>query len=327
MHYLKGCAMVAACVLCVACGARQDKTVDVENDTLEVQNSLREMEQRMAAMERRMETVSTDVGLLVSKTFEPKDKKGRKTDVKPKPAGRYVVPPAKQASEAKPAAASLALPPTGVPVSVSSAPATPPVQSVALPPTAAPQAATPSSRTVVAPPSTGKIVAAGESSSPSPVPALPPAASSVTPSLPPETSGGVPTTSSSQTAKPVAPSKGEEAAYKAALALATSGKPAAAQAKFKEFLQAYPSSKYAPNAHYWIGECLYAQHQYREALLQFKEVTTRYPRHHKSADALLKAGMTYNRLGNKENAELQYKALMTDFPKSEAARRVPRDQR
>lgn len=309
-------------MLCVACGTRQDKMADVEKDTLEVQNSLREMEQRMASMERRMETVSTDIGMLVARTFDSKDKQGRKAGVKPEPAGRYVAPPVKAVPAAKPAAvrtASLALPPTGMPVAESPASATPMPQSVGLPPTSAPQPA--------ASPGTGKIVSAG-TTPPSPAaPSLPPATSSPALSLPPETSGGVPTVSAPETAGPAAPVKGEEAAYKAALALATSGKSAAAQIKFREFLQAYPSSKYAPNAHYWIGECLYAQRQYGDALLQFKEVTARYPRHHKSADALLKAGMTYNRLGDKENAALQYKALVTDFPKSEAARRVPRDQR
>lgn len=116
--------------------------------------------------------------------------------------------------------------------------------------------------------------------------------------------------------------KGEEAAYNAALALARGGRPAEAIQSFKAFLQEYPSGRYAPNAYYWIGESMYAQRQYADALLQFKEVSARYPRHHKTADALLKAGMTYTRMGDKENAALQYRAVLTDFPASEAARYV-----
>lgn len=122
---------------------------------------------------------------------------------------------------------------------------------------------------------------------------------------------------------PLAPrQKGEEAAYTAALALARAGQSTEAINRFKAFLQEYPSGRYAPNAYYWIGECMYAQRQYADALLQFKDVVARYPRHHKSADALLKAGMTYTRMGDKENASLQYKAVVTDFPASEAARYV-----
>lgn len=116
--------------------------------------------------------------------------------------------------------------------------------------------------------------------------------------------------------------KGEEAAYNGALALARGGKSGEAIQRFRAFLQEYPSGRYAPNAYYWIGESLYAQRQYADALLQFKEVSTRYPRHHKTADALLKAGMTYTRMGDKENAALQYRAVVTDFPASEAARYV-----
>ncbi|MEG2171889.1 MAG: tol-pal system protein YbgF [Desulfovibrionaceae bacterium] len=122
---------------------------------------------------------------------------------------------------------------------------------------------------------------------------------------------------------PLAPKmKGEESAYSAALALARGGQSAEAIKRFNAFLQEFPSGRYAPNAYYWIGECLYAQRNYADALLQFKEVASRYPRHHKSADALLKAGMTYTRLGDKDNAVLQYKAVLADFPASEAARYV-----
>lgn len=316
MRYVKGCALAAACMLCVSCGARQDKMADVEKDTLEVQNALREMEQRMAAMESRMESVSTDVGMLVTRTSDAKGK--------PVPRAKVVEPPRNLSKAAvlpakvRTPAPDLGLPPVDRTVSASASSAAPVSGggSPALPPTSTPQSPA-APRTVNAPPDTGKIVPAGDS-----VPSAP--------ALPPEVSGdaaGASVRPASSTIKPAAPVKGEDAAYKAALALATSGRSAAAQAKFQEFLQTYPSSRYAPNAHYWIGECLYAQRRYADALLQFKEVTARYPRHHKSADALLKAGMTYNRLGDKENASLQYKALMADFPKSEAARRVPREQR
>lgn len=339
MRYVKGCALAAACMLCVSCGARQDKMADVEKDTLEVQNALREMEQRMAAMESRMESVSTDVGMLVTRTSDAKGK--------PAPRAKVVEPPRNLSKAAvlptkvRTPAPDIGLPPVDRAVSAASAAPVSGGGSPALPPISTPQSPA-APRTVNAPPDTGKIVPAGGSVSSAP--ALPPATSPSTslppvsphaagtdaPALPPEVSGdaaGASVRPASSTIKPAAPVKGEDAAYKAALALATSGRSAAAQAKFQEFLQTYPSSRYAPNAHYWIGECLYAQRRYADALLQFKEVTARYPRHHKSADALLKAGMTYNRLGDKENASLQYKALMADFPKSEAARRVPREQR
>jgi tol-pal system protein YbgF len=81
----------------------------------------------------------------------------------------------------------------------------------------------------------------------------------------------------------------------------------------------YPAGRYAPNAGYWLGESLYGQNQFSDALAQFKEVTSRFPQHHKAPDALFKAGLCYTRLGDRENAALQFRALLTDYPNSPAA--------
>ncbi|MGE9986042.1 tol-pal system protein YbgF [Desulfovibrio sp. SGI.169] len=160
-------------------------------------------------------------------------------------------------------------------------------------------------------------------------PDLPPvAASAVAPaptaaSAPPAIVAPAPTTTQnppSASFRPVAGGKGEDAAYKAALNVALSGRPAEGISRFREFLNQYPQGRYAANAEYWIGECLYAQGNYRDALAQFQAVNTSYPRHHKNADALLKAGMCLNRLGDKAGATQKYKTLLTDFPNSEAAR-------
>ncbi len=122
---------------------------------------------------------------------------------------------------------------------------------------------------------------------------------------------------------PSAPTKamgGEKGAYKQALDLVLGGKYAEGRDKFNSFLQQYPNGSLAPNAHYWIGESFYAQKNYSDALLSFKQVTSGYPKHHKTPDALLKAGMTYDKLGDRENASLQYRALLADFPNSSAAK-------
>ncbi|MDR2574024.1 MAG: tol-pal system protein YbgF [Desulfovibrio sp.] len=116
--------------------------------------------------------------------------------------------------------------------------------------------------------------------------------------------------------------QGEETAYKAALKLAMSGRPAESINLFRDFLQQYPDGRYAANAEYWIGECLYAQRNYQDALAQFQLVNTRYAAHHKNADALLKAGMTLAKLGDKQGAVDKYRNLITAFPNSEAAGRA-----
>jgi len=113
--------------------------------------------------------------------------------------------------------------------------------------------------------------------------------------------------------------KGEEAAYKAALQPAMSGRAADSIGRFQTFLQEYPQGRFAANAEYWIGEGYYAQGKYKDALAQFEKVNSQWPRHHKNADALLKTGMTLSRMGDKEGAAQAYKKLLSQFPNSEAA--------
>jgi tol-pal system protein YbgF len=112
---------------------------------------------------------------------------------------------------------------------------------------------------------------------------------------------------------------GEEQAYQACLQTTLAGRPAEGIAMFEEFQQAFPDGRYAPNAEYWIGENLYAQGKYREALERFRNVWDHFPSHHKSADALLKAGMCLNKLGDKEGARHAYGMVLRYFPNSEAA--------
>ncbi len=121
-------------------------------------------------------------------------------------------------------------------------------------------------------------------------------------------------------AQPVRAVSGEQAAYKTALDLVLANKFDQGIAQFNTFLQQYPNGRLTPNAYYWIGESHYAKQNYPDALLSFKQVSTAYPKHHKTADALLKAGMTYEKLGDLENARLQYQALVNDFPSSNAAK-------
>ena len=116
------------------------------------------------------------------------------------------------------------------------------------------------------------------------------------------------------------PAKNEKAAYDAALKFMTSGRSAEGITRFEGFLQEYPQGVYAANAEYWIGEGLYAQGNYQQALNQFRKVDASYPQHHKNADALLKTGMCLSRLGDKTAAAEAYKQLLARFPNSEAAR-------
>lgn len=114
--------------------------------------------------------------------------------------------------------------------------------------------------------------------------------------------------------------KTEKGAYEAALALQDAGKYAESRKAMTAFLETYPASVYVPNALYWIGESHYSQLQWEQAILSFKDVVSRFPKHAKAADALLKLGMCYENLKDKDNARFHYEALTEDFPGSGAAK-------
>lgn len=91
---------------------------------------------------------------------------------------------------------------------------------------------------------------------------------------------------------------------------------------FDLFLQAWPSGKLAPNALYWKGECLYSRGRNADAVFVFKDVLTRFPRHPKAPDALLKSVMSFKHLGDADNARLHFSVLQEDYPQSSALKRA-----
>ncbi|MDR3074093.1 MAG: tol-pal system protein YbgF [Deltaproteobacteria bacterium] len=128
-------------------------------------------------------------------------------------------------------------------------------------------------------------------------------------------------TAAQPAAKPAGPggSAQAEKQYQTALTQLESGKPEAALAAFKAFLQAYPGHVLAPNAGYWLGECHYSLKEYDSAIFAFKDVVAQYPAHDKAAAAMLKAGYSYAQLGDAANARFYFEILLKDYPASQPA--------
>ena len=131
--------------------------------------------------------------------------------------------------------------------------------------------------------------------------------------------------SSAQTKPKIAPSTPaprkpqDVSAYEAALRVVLSGKTAEGRQKMNEFISRHPGSKLEPNALYWVGETWYSDKSYDTAILVFKDITTKFPKHDKASAALYKLGACYEQLRDKGNARFYWQALVEDFPKSEAA--------
>ena len=88
---------------------------------------------------------------------------------------------------------------------------------------------------------------------------------------------------------------------------------------FREFLAANKVADLADNAEYWIGESLFSQKKYREAIEQFDTVVSQYPRSDKVPGALLKKGYAYINIGERAQGIVQLQYVVHEHPKSQEA--------
>ncbi|WP_325071729.1 tol-pal system protein YbgF [Flocculibacter collagenilyticus] len=89
--------------------------------------------------------------------------------------------------------------------------------------------------------------------------------------------------------------------------------------EFKQFLKAFPSSAYSPNAHYWLGQLLFNKNELAEAKTQFERVVSGYPDSNKRSDALLKLGAVAQKLGKKAEAKAYFERVIAEYPESTVA--------
>lgn len=90
-------------------------------------------------------------------------------------------------------------------------------------------------------------------------------------------------------------------------------------AGFRDFLSQSATSDLADNASYWIGESLFSQKKYREAIEQFDSVVTKYPKSDKVPGALLKKGISYINLGERAPGVVQLQYVVHEHPTSQEA--------
>jgi tol-pal system protein YbgF len=112
-------------------------------------------------------------------------------------------------------------------------------------------------------------------------------------------------------------------AYDAALSLVNARQYDRALDALAAFLVKYPDHPYADNAMFWRGECYFAKGDYLHAAEQFEGTLTRFPAGNKAPDALLKLGMSHQKLGNPAKAKELFDRLAQTYPRSEAARHIP----
>jgi tol-pal system protein YbgF len=108
------------------------------------------------------------------------------------------------------------------------------------------------------------------------------------------------------------------------------GNYALAISEFQQYVETYPDSEMADNAEYWIGEILYAQKRYEDAIEVFSHEYNISPRGDKVAIALYKRAMALAEMGRRDEAVAQLNALVKAYPKrqeSEMAKQVLQEWR
>ncbi len=111
----------------------------------------------------------------------------------------------------------------------------------------------------------------------------------------------------------------EKTAYDKAMTDFRDGQFAAASTELQAFVSRYPGSAYLGEARYWLGNSLYGQQRYRDAVSQFQQLIDSDPQGQRVPEALLGLANCQLQLREFKAARVTLHRLIHDFPKTEAA--------
>jgi len=111
----------------------------------------------------------------------------------------------------------------------------------------------------------------------------------------------------------------EQALYDQAKQAFDAGELEKARQGFQEFTKRFPDSKNADNAQFWIGEIYYREKWYEKAIVEYQKVVEDYPKGNKIRSAMLKQGYAFLNIGDKANARLILKDLISKYPNTTEA--------
>ncbi|MBL8211994.1 MAG: tol-pal system protein YbgF [Bryobacterales bacterium] len=92
--------------------------------------------------------------------------------------------------------------------------------------------------------------------------------------------------------------------------------------EFQDFLRWFPAAELAPNAQYYVGECLYYKNDFEAAIPAFDAVLEKYGDSNKAPDALYLKGRALLRLEQRSKAMQVFDELAKKYPTTEAARKA-----
>jgi tol-pal system protein YbgF len=111
----------------------------------------------------------------------------------------------------------------------------------------------------------------------------------------------------------------ERRTYDAAMATLRTGDFDKASVALGSFLQRWPNSGYADSARFWLGNALYGQKNYKEAINVFRAMVTSAPAHPRTPEALLAIANCQIEMKDNRAARKTLDDLVKSHPASEAA--------
>ena len=108
--------------------------------------------------------------------------------------------------------------------------------------------------------------------------------------------------------------------YDTAWADYTAGQWALAIAGFETYIRTFPRSEMTDNAQFFIGESLFSEGRFKEAVAAYNQVITTYTSGDAVPLAYYKRGLSLDRMDEPELARESYEHTVTNFPDTDAGR-------
>jgi tol-pal system protein YbgF len=111
----------------------------------------------------------------------------------------------------------------------------------------------------------------------------------------------------------------EKRDYDAAMELLRKSDFAGASAAYSSFLRRFPGSGYTATALYWLGNAQYASRAYKESIESHRRLTSQFPTHLRTPEAMLAMANSQVELKDTKSAQRTLETLVRSYPQSEAA--------
>ncbi|MES2624280.1 MAG: tol-pal system protein YbgF [Pseudomonadota bacterium] len=85
---------------------------------------------------------------------------------------------------------------------------------------------------------------------------------------------------------------------------------------FQTYITSYPKGRYLTNSYYWQGEAYILVGKFSDAKDAFTRIITEFPQDPKAAGAMLKLGVAYEEMGDREQARKTWQDIAARYPES-----------